>query len=213
MPIKKLVPKVPDPYIGKNELNQFWPARFGHLDYLVDEINNGGAIPEGFSRTYTELITIPGSTWSAFPGPQYINFPANGLSQQLINEGNYIIPISFIVSILETAPPALSPLTLSQMQFSIWNNTYTGGTAITNEFSIGGPTGPYPQASVAYVPAIRESNDSIAITPIPIDPLGTKFRLEAVAGGGGSFGTADNCLKIAFTFVAIDLNWFFKLTN
>lgn len=213
MPIKKLVPKVPDPYIGKNELNQFWPARFGHLDYLVDEINNGGAIPEGFAQMYTELITIPGTVFGAGPGPLFIDFPADGLSQQLISQGKYVIPIGFTVATLETTAPSLLPITATGLSFSIWNNTFTYGTAITNEFVFNGGGGPYPQAGVTYIPAISESGGSILQAQVFIDPLGTKFRLQRTAGGGIYNGTSDNCVKIAFSFQAIDLNWFFKLTN
>lgn len=213
MPINRLVPKVPDPYIGKNELNQFWPARFGHLDYLVDEINNGGAIPEGFTQTYTELITIPGTVFGGGPGPLFIDFPANGLSQQLISQGKYVIPIGFTVATLQTVAPPLVPISGTGIRFSMWDNTFTNGTSITNDFSISGGGVPYPRAGVKYIPAIIDSSGSIVQPQVYIDSLGTKFRLERTGPGGIYYGTADNCLKIAFTFTTVDLNWFFKLTN
>lgn len=67
MPIKKLVPRVPDPYIGKNELNQFWPARFGHLDYLIDQINEnlGGSVTNGVTGSLKVLSgTITSAQWT-----------------------------------------------------------------------------------------------------------------------------------------------------
>lgn len=213
MPINRLVPKVPDPYIGKNEQNQFWPARFGHIDYLIEQINNGGAIPEGFAQIYTELITIPGTVFGGGPGPLFIDFPADGLSQQLISQGKYLIPIGFTVATLETTAPSLLPISASGLSFSIWDNAFTFGTSITPEFSFSGGGGPYPQAGVTYVPVIRESSGTIVPTQVFINPLGTKFRLERTNGGGIYYGTSDNCVKIAFSFQAIDLNWFFKLTN
>jgi len=213
MPIKKLVPKVPDPYIGKNELNQFWPARFGHLDYLVDEINNGGAIPDGFTQTYTELITIPGTVFGGGPGPFFIDFPANGLSQQLISQGKYVIPVGFTVANLETVAPPLAPLSGSGLSFAISDNTFSNIVTITNEFNINGPGVPYPKAGVTYIPAVVETAGAIIQPQVFIDPLGTKFRLQRSGPGGIYYGTADNCLKIAFTFTTVDLNWFFKLTN
>lgn len=213
MPINRLVPKVPDPYIGKNEQNQFWPARFGHIDYLIEQINNGGAIPEGFTQTYTELITIPGTVFGGGPGPLFIDFPANGLSQQLISQGKYVIPVGFTVSTLETVTPPLVPLTGSGLTFAISDSTFTNIVTITNEFGISGGGGPYPEAAIVYVPAVVEAAGTITQPPVFIDPLGTKFRLQRNNLGGVYYGTADNCLKIAFTFTTIDLNWFFKLTN
>lgn len=206
MPIKKLVPKVPDPYISKNEQNQFWPARFGHLDYLVDQINDGGAIPEGFTQIFTELITIPGTTWATFPGPLYVDFPADGLSQQLNSQGKYIIPISFTVFTLESVSPIALPLILTKFRFSIWNNTFTNGTVFTDDFDINYSGGAFPAVSVKYIPIV-------SAPPINIDPTGTKFRLERDVAGGGGNGTSTNCVKILFTFQAIDINWLFKLTN
>ena len=213
MPIKKLVPKVPDPYISKNEQNQFWPARFGHLDYLVDQINDGGAIPEGFAQTYTELITIPGTVFGNGPGPVSVDFPANGLSQQLISQGKYVIPLGFTVAMLETATPPGLPISGNGLSFSIWDNAFTNGTQITNDFTISGGAGPYPKVSVKYIPAIVESGGAIVQPAIFIDQLGTKFRLQRTLPGGIYRGSATNCLKIAFTFSTIDLDWFFKLTN
>ena len=83
MPIKKLVPKVPDPYISKNELNQFWPARFGHLDYLIDQINatsstttngisgsvkiiSGSITPTQWTTLHSDPIPIYTNTANAF---------------------------------------------------------------------------------------------------------------------------------------------------
>ena len=39
MPINKLIPKVPDPYIPKNDQAQHWPACFGHINHVIDQIN------------------------------------------------------------------------------------------------------------------------------------------------------------------------------
>jgi len=163
MPIKKLVPRVPDPYIGKNELNQFWPARFGHLDYLVDEINNGGAIPDGFTQTYTELITIPGTVFGGGPGPFSIDFPADGLSQQLISQGKYVIPSGFTVATLETVAVPL-PLAGARLSFAMYDNAFTNGTTITSEFDVGGGGGPYPEAGIKYIPALVETAGTISTT-------------------------------------------------
>jgi hypothetical protein len=212
MPIKKLVPKVPDPYISKNELNQFWPARFGHLDYLIEQINNGGAIPEGFSQIYTELITIPGTVYASV-GPLIYNFPANGLSQQLSQQGKFIIPIGFTVGILETVAPPLLPFSFSGMYFNVLSPTTSNNTKITNDWALSTFGSPYPTASYAYVPAIVESGGIIIQAIMPIDQSGQIFQLSRNPGGGGYYGTADNCLKIAFSFQAIDIDWFLKLTN
>ena len=211
MPINKLVPKVPDPYISKNEQNQFWPARFGHLDYIVDQINSGGAIPEGFSQIYTELITIPGTVYAG-GGPLFYDFPADGLSQQLISQGKYIIPIGFTVAVFIETVGSLIPLGFTSMSFYTWDANFSNGTEITNKWSILG-AGVDNSVNYIYVPAIVEGGGIITFPSLPVDQTGTKFRLQRDPGGGGFNGTATDCLKIAFTFQAIDINWLFKLTN
>jgi hypothetical protein len=212
MPISRLVPKVPDPYIGKNEQNQFWPARFGHIDYLIEQINNGGAIPEGFSQIYTELITIPGTVYAG-GGPLAYDFPTNGLSQTLSQQGKFIIPIGFTVAVLDTVAPALSPLIFGGMYFNVLSPTSGDNTKITNDWTLSGGAGPYPAAEYTYVPAISETGGLIIQAAIPIDQSGQIFQLCKNPGQGGSFGTADNCLKIAFSFQAIDIDWLYRLTN
>jgi hypothetical protein len=209
MPIKKLVPKVPDPYIGKGEQNQFWPARFGHLDYLIDAINNGGAIPAGFSQVYTELITIPGTVYAG-GGPLVYNFPANGLSQSLVAQGKFIVPISFTVAVYESVAP-LVPLALTQMFFNVssTNGTNTQITSIWDIQSAFAGAG----ATYKFVPIINQDQVSKDITFAPIPVTGQVFQLCKKPAGGGFNGTVNNCLKIAFTFQAIDKSWFEKLTN
>jgi hypothetical protein len=212
MPINKLVPKVPDPYISKNEQNQFWPARFGHLDYIVDQINSGGAIPEGFSQVYTELITIPGTVYAS-GGPLAYDFPSDGLSQTLSQQGKFIIPVGFTVAALDTVAPALSPIIFGNMYFNVLSPTSGSNTKITNNWQLSGGAGPYPAANYTYIPALAEIGGIIVQSPIPIDQSGQIFQLCTIPGQGGYFGTADNCLKIAFSFQAIDIDWLYKLTN
>ena len=210
MPIKKLVPKVPDPYIGKGEQNQFWPARFGHLDYLIDAINNGGAIPDGFSQLYTELITIPGTVYAG-GGPLEYDFPVDGLSRRLSQQGRFIIPASFTVAVYESVTPPFLPLVFDQMFFNV-KSANGSNTQITSTWDLQ-TTLPGAGASYKFVPIINQNpvTKDIALAALPV--VGQVFQLSRKPGGGGFNGTVNNCLKIAFNFQTIPVEWFTKLTN
>lgn len=60
MAIDKLIPKVPDPYIPKNDQAQHWPACFGHINYLIDQVNEQIVpfiTPGATKKVYSALLT------------------------------------------------------------------------------------------------------------------------------------------------------------
>ena len=59
MAIDKLIPKVPDPYIPKNDQAQHWPACFGHINHLIDQVNEQIVpyiTPGVAKKVYTALL-------------------------------------------------------------------------------------------------------------------------------------------------------------
>jgi hypothetical protein len=69
MSIDKLIPKVPDPYIPKNDQAQHWPACFGHVNYLIDQVNEQiipFITPGVAKKVYSALLTTDNGD-PAFP--------------------------------------------------------------------------------------------------------------------------------------------------
>lgn len=214
MPLKKILPKVPDPYINKNNQEQFWPARLGHLDYLIDQINAGGAIPENFTQVYTEQITLSGSDYVGTSGGPLNNlFPANGLSKTFLNEGFFIFPISFVVGMYINTPGSSAFLT--KMYIKITDST--GNYPLTSKFDVNNPIN-NPGASYAVIPIVPLGQTStppytVSITPSTFNVIDQTFSLSHNPGDGGFNFTANDAVKILFSFQAIKKDWFLKNTN
>lgn len=54
--IYPFIPSSPDKYIIEQRKDQFWPARFGHLNYLVDQLNN---LVGDINNIFLQLGLIP----------------------------------------------------------------------------------------------------------------------------------------------------------
>lgn len=85
--IYPFIPSSPDKYIIEQRKDQFWPARFGHLNYLVDQLNNlVGDITNIFNQlglipiTYAQAQQLI-QTNTVIEGGQYIVTDAPGTDQ------------------------------------------------------------------------------------------------------------------------------------
>jgi hypothetical protein len=189
MAIDKLIPKVPDPYIPKNDLAQHWPAAFGHINYLIDQINNNPSGGSSNSYTLVEQIVIPGNIINSL-GTSLYTFNTAQMNQ-LIADGKYIIPVSLAV-IVSLATPH-TPVGTNYYfgvddGFHGWQNMFGGGVS----FNVGNTSHSTIQYKSAAVPS------AYAVTNTQL------FQFIGLASL--PLNTADS-VKLLFEYKVIDKSW------
>jgi hypothetical protein len=194
MPIKKLIPKVPDPYIPKTDQAQHWPACFGHINYLIDEINNNPVGGTTHTSDYSEEIIIPGDIVNNGLINYNINTPQ---MDQLIADGKYLLATggTVIVSLATPHVITVSPIGLyiGKTDGALWTNCFitTGGQ---NFFPIGGAT---TSSTIQYKTGNMENKYEIA----------SGFQqFQVITTSTIPLNNADS-IKIILDYKAVDISW------
>jgi hypothetical protein len=189
MAIDKLIPKVPDTYIPKNQEAQHWPACFGHINYLIDQINNNPLGGTTNSYVTTEQIVIPGDIINSL-GTSLFTFNTEKMDN-LIANGKYLVPVS--LAVIVSLATAHTP-TGTRYYFGVddgfhgWNNMFAAGAY----FSVGNTS----YSTVQYRTASMDA--SYAAT-------GTQnFQFNGLASL--PLNAAD-AVKLIFEYKVIDLSW------
>jgi hypothetical protein len=194
MPIKKLIPKVPDPYIPKTDQAQHWPACFGHINYLIEEINNNPSGGTTNSTNYSEEIIITGTQVAAGLFEFDINTPQ---MNQLIADGKCLVVTGGTVIVSLATPHVISatavPFYIGRNDGVQWKNCFivTGGQ---NYFPVGGST----VSSIQYKAGNTEATYNVTLTGIQ--------KIQVTAIGGLALNPADN-IKIILEYKAVDISW------
>jgi hypothetical protein len=194
MPIKKLIPKVPDPYIPKTDQAQHWPACFGHINYLIDEINNNPSGGTTNSVDYSEEIIIPGNVVNQGLLFYNINTPQ---MDQLIADGKYLVATGATVIVSVPTPRIITNLAIGlfigKSDGTNWTNCFitTGGQ---NFFPVGGST---TSSSIQYKTGNMESKYEIAfgVQEFQVSTLSTIPLLNTES------------IKIILDYKAVDISW------
>lgn len=194
MPINKLIPKVPDPYIPKNDQAQHWPACFGHINYVIDEINNNPSGGTTHTSTYSEEIIIPGDIVNNGLLLYNINTPQ---MDQLIADGKYLLATggTVIVSLATPRVFAISPIGLfiQKNDGGLSNNCFFV-TGAQNFFPIGGTT---TSSTIQYKTGNMESKYEIA----------SGAQQFQVSTGSTIPLNNDDSIKIILDYKAVDTSW------
>ena len=198
MPIKKLIPKVPDPYIPKNEMAQHWPACFGHINYLIDEINNNPVGGTTHSSDYSEEIIITGDVARNGLTAYNINTPQ---MNQLIADGKYLLITGGTVIVSLATPHIFANSAaffyIGKNDGTGWKNCFIVGG--TNYFSLGGST---TSSTIEY-----KSGNTVSKFEIAYGIQQFEVSIVNAAGGNNiSLNDADS-IKIILDYKAVDISW------